>query len=78
MVMDNQAPPARVPSPCINVCRMNPRTGWCEGCLRTLEEIAAWSTLDDAGRRAVWCELPQRRARLAAAGPAAADEARRP
>ena len=36
------------PSPCIDVCRMDARSGWCEGCLRTLDEIAAWSTLDDA------------------------------
>ena len=36
-----------VPSPCITVCRMDARTGWCEGCLRTIDEIAAWSAMDD-------------------------------
>ncbi|MDH5539357.1 MAG: DUF1289 domain-containing protein [Rhizobacter sp.] len=55
---------ASVPSPCINVCRMDERTGWCEGCQRTLTEIAAWSTLDDGARREVWKLLPQRRAVL--------------
>jgi predicted Fe-S protein YdhL (DUF1289 family) len=55
-----------VPSPCISVCRMSPRTGLCEGCLRTLDEIAAWSALDDDGKRAVWAQLAQRRAALAA------------
>jgi uncharacterized protein len=45
---------ARVPSPCIGVCRIDADTGLCDGCLRTLDEIAAWSTLDDASRRAVW------------------------
>ena len=44
----------RVPSPCISICRMNDATGLCEGCLRTLDEIAAWSVLDDDARRAVW------------------------
>lgn len=58
-------PTARVPSPCINVCRMSPRTQWCEGCLRTIEEIAAWSGLDDAARQGVWRELERRRALLA-------------
>ena len=53
-----------VPSPCINVCRMDARTGWCEGCLRNIGEIAAWSVLDDAAKRAVWHELDQRRALL--------------
>ena len=54
-----------VPSPCISVCRMDPRTGLCEGCLRTLDEIAAWSVLDDDDKRVVWAQLAQRRAALA-------------
>ncbi len=54
------APGEPVGSPCINVCRMNAASGCCEGCWRTLDEIAAWSRLDDARRRAVWAELPQR------------------
>jgi predicted Fe-S protein YdhL (DUF1289 family) len=57
---------APVPSPCISVCRMDERSGWCEGCLRTLDEIAAWSMLDDAAKRAVWKLLPQRRVAFAA------------
>lgn len=53
--------PHAVPSPCINVCRMDPATGWCVGCRRTLDEIAAWGTLDDDARRAIWHALAQRR-----------------
>ena len=53
---------APVPSPCINVCRIQPAPGLCEGCRRTLDEIAAWSRLDDEGKRAVWRLLEQRRA----------------
>ncbi len=55
-----------VASPCIDVCRMDARTGWCEGCLRTIDEIAAWSTLDGAARRAIWLQLAQRRDEAAA------------
>jgi len=44
---------------------MHAASGWCEGCLRTLAEIAAWSTLDDVGKRSVWKLLPARRAALA-------------
>lgn len=36
-----------VGSPCIDVCRLHPQTGYCEGCLRTREEIKAWRTLED-------------------------------
>lgn len=51
-----------VPSPCTGVCRLARATGLCEGCLRTIEEITAWRTLDDSGRRAVWRALRQRAA----------------
>jgi predicted Fe-S protein YdhL (DUF1289 family) len=27
---------------------------YCQGCLRTIDEIRAWSTLDHAAKRAVW------------------------
>jgi glyoxylase-like metal-dependent hydrolase (beta-lactamase superfamily II) len=37
-----------VPSPCINICRMVPATGLCEGCMRTIDEIVAWGRADDA------------------------------
>ena len=30
------------PSPCISVCQMDPVTGWCIGCQRTLDEIRDW------------------------------------
>jgi hypothetical protein len=44
---------------------MDERTGWCEGCLRTIDEIAVWSLLDRGERDAVWNQLDARR--LAAA-----------
>jgi uncharacterized protein len=56
-----QAPAAEpVPSPCNSVCRIDPRTQWCEGCFRTLDEIAAWGRLDDAQRRIVWRDIAER------------------
>lgn len=52
---------APVASPCINVCQMDETTGWCAGCLRTLDEIACWSLLDDLEKQAVCNELEERR-----------------
>jgi len=40
---------------------MNPETELCEGCSRTLDEIAAWSAMSDAEKRAVLAQLPARR-----------------
>ena len=50
-----------VASPCIDICRIDARSGWCEGCQRSLAEIAAWGTLSDAQKRAVLGELARRR-----------------
>ncbi len=55
------APGDDVQSPCNNVCKMNPDTGLCEGCLRTLDEIAAWAGLSNEEKRAVLAQLPARR-----------------
>ncbi len=49
-----------VPSPCVGVCRMSPATGRCEGCHRTLEEIAAWSRATDDDKRAIWALVERR------------------
>ena len=53
-----------VPSPCINVCRMVPETGLCEGCLRTIDEIVAWGSAGDDYKRAVWAEIRRREAQI--------------
>jgi len=53
---------APVPSPCINVCRMDKASGWCEGCMRTIVEIRGWSSYDDTQKRAVWDTLDARHA----------------
>jgi predicted Fe-S protein YdhL (DUF1289 family) len=50
-----------VKSPCINVCRMDARTGYCEGCLRTIDEIACWSGYTDEDKLAVIAKLAARR-----------------
>lgn len=49
-----------VPSPCVNICQIDPYTGACHGCRRTLAEIAAWSSLGDDDKRRVWQQLPGR------------------
>ena len=55
-----------VPSPCVSVCRMSADSGLCEGCLRTLDEIAAWSAMDDPAKREVWMRIAQRACKMGA------------
>jgi uncharacterized protein len=47
-------------SPCILVCAIDDKTGYCFGCGRTRGEIAGWIEMTDAGRRAVMETLPAR------------------
>lgn len=49
-----------VPSPCISVCCMQPDTGLCQGCLRTIDEIARWGSLASTAKRQVWLSIAQR------------------
>lgn len=64
------APGGAVPSPCVGVCRMSPSTGLCEGCWRTLDEIAAWSRADDAQRLRIWAAIEARQPSAPAPGAA--------
>ncbi len=54
------APAAPAPSPCISVCQMDEATGFCEGCLRTIDEIMDWGALTEPSKRAIWQQLGQR------------------
>ena len=48
---------APVPSPCRQLCALDPATRICTGCGRTLDEIARWSSMSDAERAAVAARL---------------------
>lgn len=50
-----------LPSPCIGICRVDTRTTFCTGCLRTIEEITEWGAIDDQGKRQIWGEIIRRR-----------------
>ena len=56
----NIAATGDVPSPCISVCQINAVTGSCEGCFRTLDEIAGWSVATPEAKRSVWRAIAQR------------------
>ncbi|MEM9813882.1 MAG: DUF1289 domain-containing protein [Pseudomonadota bacterium] len=49
-----------IASPCVGTCRLDDATGFCIGCARTGEEIAAWRDEYDYWRAAVWDALPAR------------------
>ncbi len=63
---------SRLASPCVKLCRIDPESGLCEGCGRTLGEIAAWTRMSDEERDAVMVDLA---ARLRALQPRRGDDA---
>ena len=53
-----------LPSPCVSVCTLDAASGYCQGCLRTASEIAAWRELDFNQRLALLGRLRARRREL--------------
>lgn len=49
-----------IESPCILVCSIDMKTGFCFGCGRTREEIGAWIAMTPETRSSVMAELPAR------------------
>ena len=49
-----------IESPCILVCSIDMKTGYCFGCGRTRDEISAWIAMTPDERRSVMAELPAR------------------
>ena len=64
---------SEIPSPCIGICRLDPVSELCAGCMRTLADIAAWPAADDDERLAIVRRL---RARRRAAGRTSAADSR--
>ena len=49
-----------IASPCTKVCTIDPRSGLCRGCGRTLAEIAQWTSLNEGERERIMADLPRR------------------
>ena len=59
--MAETAPARRVLSPCIGICTLDPKSGYCLGCRRSVDEIARWMTLDNPARQQIIDQLPTRK-----------------
>ncbi len=51
---------AEIESPCIKICVIEPKSRLCTGCLRSIDEIGAWSRMTPEARAQVMEELPER------------------
>jgi len=50
-----------IETPCTRVCTLDPATGLCLGCGRSVAEIARWTQMSDAERTRLMSELDRRR-----------------
>ena len=50
-------------SPCTSICKLDPATGWCQGCFRTAPEIAGWLDKSDAVKAEIIARVAERRRR---------------
>jgi predicted Fe-S protein YdhL (DUF1289 family) len=56
----DQSSSAEVPSPCVNVCRMDEKSGLCAGCYRNIDEIIRWGSADAVYKKEIWREIKER------------------
>ncbi len=66
-MVDAQLTATPVPSPCVDVCRLDAQGAYCVGCRRTLREISEWPQASEQRRREILSTVAQRK-RSAAAG----------
>jgi hypothetical protein len=52
-----------ISTPCIRICVLDSETGLCEGCARTLDEVARWLRMSEPERKRIMAELDGRRRR---------------
>jgi len=51
---------ASIETPCEKICLVDPPTGLCRGCGRSLAEIERWTAYSDDERSRIMTELPHR------------------
>lgn len=51
---------AEIESPCIKICVIEPKSRLCTGCLRSIDEIGAWSRMTPEVRAEIMAQLPTR------------------
>lgn len=59
---DTQQEP--VESPCVLICSIDEKTGWCFGCGRTGDEIMGWISMSEDERRTLVIAIPERLAQM--------------
>lgn len=60
-------PPDYVASPCEKICALDPGSGLCRGCFRTIQEIADWVEMSAEEKRATLQRVEARRSAAGAA-----------
>jgi uncharacterized protein len=50
-----------IETPCVKICTVDARRGFCLGCGRAIDEIARWAGMSAAERARIMDELPERR-----------------
>jgi predicted Fe-S protein YdhL (DUF1289 family) len=55
-----------IETPCEKICILDPASGLCRGCGRSLAEIERWTSYNDDERSRVMADLPRRLEAMAA------------
>ena len=52
---------SEVQSPCVEICQLDPVSGMCLGCFRTMDEIASWIDLTNIEKQNVLLNAQKRK-----------------
>ena len=55
-------------SPCTAVCILDPATGYCRGCFRTIDEISSWLLIGAEDKRRILAAVAGRKRRAGDGG----------
>lgn len=55
---------AEIESPCVKICVIHPESRLCTGCLRSIDEIGAWSSMTPDLRHSIMQDLPNRASKI--------------
>jgi predicted Fe-S protein YdhL (DUF1289 family) len=55
---------SEVQSPCVEICQLDPVSGMCLGCFRTMDEIATWIELTDIEKQSVLLNAQKRKSEM--------------
>jgi predicted Fe-S protein YdhL (DUF1289 family) len=61
MMIVSKTEQSDIASPCVKLCKIDKHSDLCQGCLRTIDEIIAWSKASRELKLEIWEKIEERK-----------------